>query len=113
MHELALSQSIIELVLERAQQEGLSTITRVVLEIGAAAGVEPESLRFCFDAVTRDTPAQGAELRIEAVPLWARCRDCGLEFEPEGLLAGCPCCRAMAPLFTSGRELRVKEFEGV
>ena len=37
MHELALSQSIVELVLERAAAERLRTVTRVVVEVGAAA----------------------------------------------------------------------------
>ena len=112
MHELALSQGIVELVLAHARREGLRSVTRIVLEVGAAAGVEPESLRFCFEAAAFDTAAQGAELRIDAVPLRGRCRECGLEFEPPGLMAACPRCQAYAPRFTSGRELRVKEFEG-
>ena len=57
MHELALSQSIVELVLERAAAERLRTVTRVVVEVGAAAGVDPEALRFCFEAVTEETAA--------------------------------------------------------
>jgi hydrogenase nickel incorporation protein HypA/HybF len=59
MHELALSQSIVDLVLERAAAERLRTVTRVV-EVGAAAGVDPEALRFCFDAVAEATAARGA-----------------------------------------------------
>jgi hydrogenase nickel incorporation protein HypA/HybF len=61
MHDLALSQSIVDLVLERAAAERLRTETRVVVEVGAAAGVDPESLRFCFEAVTEETAARGAE----------------------------------------------------
>jgi hydrogenase nickel incorporation protein HypA/HybF len=112
VHELALSQSIVDAVLQRAQQEGMQSVTRVVLELGTAAGVERESLCFCFDAVTRSTAAQGAELAIETVPLRGRCRECGLEFEPVGLVAPCPRCGTYAPIFTAGRELRVKSFEG-
>lgn len=112
MHELALSQSIVDAVLQRARQEGMHSVTRVVLEVGTAAGVERDALRFCFDAVTRATPAQGAALAIETVALRGRCRACGLEFEPAGLIAPCPGCGTYAPIFTAGRELRVKSFEG-
>jgi hydrogenase nickel incorporation protein HypA/HybF len=112
MHELALSQSIVDQVLERAGQERLWSVTRIVLQVGAGAGVEAEALRFCFDAVTRDTAAQGAELSIEVVALAAKCRECGWAFEPEALLAPCPRCGAFAPEITAGRELRVLEFEG-
>ena len=113
MHELALTESIVEIVLHRAQVEGMRTVTRVVLEVGAAAGVDAEALRFCFDAVTHDTPAQGAELAIEAIPLRAVCRECGDAFEPDSLLADCPRCHAYAPRVTAGRELRVREFDGI
>ena len=112
MHELALSQSIVEAVLQRARQEGIHSVTRVVLALGTGAGVEREALSFCFDAVTRATAAEGAELAIETVPLRGRCRACGLEFAPDGLVAPCPQCGTYAPVFTAGRELRVKSFEG-
>ncbi len=44
MYELALSQSIVDLVVGCARAEGLRTVTRVVVEIGVAAGVDPEGL---------------------------------------------------------------------
>jgi Zn finger protein HypA/HybF involved in hydrogenase expression len=34
-----------------------------------AACVEPDALRFCFDLVTADTLARGAELAIETIAL--------------------------------------------
>jgi len=55
MHELALSQSIVDLVVECARKEGVHAVTRVVVEVGVAAGVEPDALRFCFDVVAADT----------------------------------------------------------
>ena len=36
MHELALSQSIVDLVLERARVERVRTVTRVVVAVGTA-----------------------------------------------------------------------------
>ncbi|HUJ87368.1 MAG TPA: hydrogenase maturation nickel metallochaperone HypA [Burkholderiales bacterium] len=112
MHELALSESIVQLVLECARSENLHAVTRVTLEVGAGAGVEAEALRFCFDIVSADTPAQGAELRIETVPLRGRCLRCAAEFEPASLVDSCPTCGAYAPELLSGRELRVKSLDG-
>lgn len=112
MHELALSESIVDLVLECARRESLSAVTRVVVELGAAAGVEHEALRFSFDAVTADTPARGAELVIESVPLRARCRACAAEFEPENFFDACPRCGEHGAAVLAGRELRVKSLEG-
>jgi hydrogenase nickel incorporation protein HypA/HybF len=82
MHELALSQSIVDLVLEQARAARLRTVTRVAVAVGAAAGIDPEALRFCFDVVVEETMARGAALVIERVRLRARCRSCRQEFEP-------------------------------
>ena len=45
MHELALTQSIVDLVTRCGRQEGLHRVTRVVVEVGVAAAVEPGALR--------------------------------------------------------------------
>ena len=112
MHELALSQSIVELVLERAAAERLRTVTRVVVEVGAAAGVDPEALRFCFQAVTEATAATGAELVIMKVPRRVRCWICRHEFEPAAARAPCPACGRSGGELMQGRQLRVASFDG-
>ena len=112
MHELALSQSIVELLAERSAREGMRAVTKVVLEVGEAAGVQCEALRFCFDAVTRDTLAEGAELLIERTPAVGECAHCRRTFAMSGGLAPCPHCQGWGARLLSGRELRVKWFEG-
>lgn len=112
MHELALSQSIVDLVVECAGKEGVHKVTRVVVEVGVAAGVEPDALRFCFEVVAADTLVQGAELVIETIALQARCRNCACEFAPPRLVSPCPRCGSFAPHLLRGRELRVKSFDG-
>ena len=77
MHELSLSESITELVVEYARREGVGRVSRVVLALGAAATVELEALKFCFPITTANTLAEGAELVIETIPLQARCRPAG------------------------------------
>ena len=113
MHELALSESILELLLEQSRAAQLSRITRVVLEIGALAGVEPEALRFCFDAVTRNSPAEGAALHIEWREATGTCAQCGQTFPLAGFMTPCPDCGAYGVTPTAGLELRVSEFEGL
>jgi hydrogenase nickel incorporation protein HypA/HybF len=112
MHELALSQSMVDLVIEIARRERVRAVTRVTVEVGIAAGVEPDALRFCFDIVTAETLAQGAELAIETIALQARCRNCDCEFEPARLVSACPRCGSYAPSLVRGREFRVKSFDG-
>jgi hydrogenase nickel incorporation protein HypA/HybF len=112
MHELALCQNIVELVVERARNEGVDRVSRVTIEVGVAAGVEPDALQFCFECVAADTIAQGAELAIEMIPLRGRCRECACEFAPKRMFSACPRCGSGAPTLLTGRELRVKTFDG-
>ena len=112
MHELALTQSIVDLATACARQEGLHKVTRVVVEVGAASGVEPDSLSFCFDIVAADTMARGAELHIDRIDLWGACGACGNEFHMVHLASPCPECGAYGPRLLHGRELRVKSIDG-
>ncbi len=112
MHELALGQSIVDMIVECAQREGIGAVTRVVVEVGAATAVEPEALRFCFDVVAEQTALKGAELVVDTIAVRARCRRCAGEYAPETWTAPCPHCGGFDPELLAGRELRVKSFSG-
>ena len=112
MHELSLCESIAELVVAAARQEGVARVTRVTLEIGSAAPVDPEALRFCFPLTVADTPARDAELVIERVALRVRCQGCGAEYEPPAPIDPCPACGGFARSVLAGREMRVASFAG-
>jgi hydrogenase nickel incorporation protein HypA/HybF len=88
VHELALTESVVDAVTERLPGARISCVR---LEIGALSGVVADSVRFCFDVVTEGTPLQGARLDISHTPGWCRCRSCGAEFQPDGALMLCPC----------------------
>ena len=65
MHELGLTQEILEIVTQRAQER---KVTRVVLEIGKLSCVLPDAIRFCFDLCAQGTIAEGAQLEIVQQP---------------------------------------------
>jgi hydrogenase nickel incorporation protein HypA/HybF len=73
MHELAITESVVESVTQRFSDR---RVTRVVLEIGNLSGVVPDAIRFCFDVCAEGTPLQGASLDIIAIPARARCSTC-------------------------------------
>ena len=65
MHELSVTQSIVEICAEHA---GGARVTRVTLEVGAEAAIVPDALQFCFELCAQDTALQGAQLEIVEVP---------------------------------------------
>ncbi len=103
MHELAITQSVVETVTRRT---GDARVACVRLRVGLLAGVSADAMRFCFELVTAGTPLQGAELDIEQPPGRAVCRSCGESFQLGDLILLCPCGSADVELL-SGRELAV------
>ena len=103
MHELAITQSVVEAVTERT---GTAPVTVVMLRVGRLAGVVPDAMRFCFELVTAGTPLEGAELEIEEPEGRGRCRTCGAEFPLPDLVLLCDCGSADVEIL-AGRELAI------
>ena len=65
MHELALAKTLVDQILQVVEREQLGHVSRVVLELGTAAGVEADSLSLGFEVAARSSPVEGAALEIE------------------------------------------------
>lgn len=77
MHELSVTQAILETACRHADRAGVTRIHALDLRVGSLSGLSPESISFYFDLISRGTIAAGARLRFEQVPPHARCRSCG------------------------------------
>lgn len=107
MHELAITQSVVDAVLDKT---GDRKVTTVRVKVGRLAGVVPDAMRFCFDLVTAGTPLEGADLEIDRPPGAAHCRACDEDFDLDDLILLCPCGSADVEV-TTGRELLVSSVE--
>jgi len=111
MHELAATQSILSLALDEAAKAGAASITKVSLRVGEWSTIEPDCVRFCFDVLAKGTPAEGAELAVELVPVRYECEACGLHYTPADGGFSCPGCSGRRGKLVSGRELYVDSIE--
>lgn len=111
MHEMSLVESVLQIIEDAAKQQGFTKVRRVWLEIGQLSCVEPEALRFSFDAVMRDSIAHHAQLEIVEVAGQGRCGQCGCKVAMAGRDEVCPNCGSCAIAVTEGDQMRVKELE--
>jgi len=111
MHEMSLAEGVLQLVEDTARRERASRVKLVVLEIGRLSSVEPEAIKFCFEAVTHGSIAQGAALEIIAVPGAGWCMQCAETVPMTELYGACPTCGSHQVQPTGGTEMRVKEIE--
>jgi hydrogenase nickel incorporation protein HypA/HybF len=103
MHELAITQSVVDAVTERT---GSARVASVRLRVGRLAGVVPDAMAFCFELVTAGTPLDGAVLQFDRPEGRGRCRTCGRESVLADLVLLCDCGSADVEVL-AGRELAV------
>jgi len=111
MHELSVAQSIFEIVEQYVPRDQGQSVKSVKLKLGELSGVVPDSLEFCFSAITAETPLRGATLDIEHIPFVLHCRSCDRSFKSELGVVLCPECGHSDTQVVSGTEMQVVEIE--
>jgi hydrogenase nickel incorporation protein HypA/HybF len=118
LHEFSVAQSIVETVIQVAEQHGALAVRDVNLEVGEVALVNVEQLGWHIDMLVRGTLAEGAKLHWSRVPARIRCVECGYEggvrYEESDSASHfavpifeCPQCGGAQTTLISGRDLRV------
>lgn len=112
MHEMGIAMQIIEIAIASIPADLKNAqVKRVNIEVGKLSAVVPESLHFCFQIASQDTPLSDSELNIEEIPLKVRCTDCNVEwiaYEPVFL---CGKCNGKSVEMLTGRELDITSIE--
>ena len=111
MHELAIAQSVLEIVEATARRHDARHVDGIRIEVGALSCVDPAALRFCFDAVTRGTIAEGACLAIDTTAGAAWCMPCGAAVPLPALGEPCPRCGGYQLHVTQGDAMKVRDIE--
>lgn len=111
MHELSIAMSILDAAQrEMALRKG-AELRKISVRVGELAGVDPEALRFSFDAIKRETAWAGVELELDYIPRTNRCADCGAHFGVKNGEFGCPECGSTETSFVRGDELEIASLE--
>ena len=111
MHELAVTESILDIAIKHAQQAEASRVTDLYLVIGRLSSIVDESVQFYWDIISQATLAEGAVLHFNRVPAKMRCNDCSAEYEMQDQLAPCPNCESNNLTLISGDEFWLESIE--
>jgi hydrogenase nickel incorporation protein HypA/HybF len=84
---------------------------KVEVRIGEMAAIDPDALRFCFEAIIIGTDLESLELGIEVCPRRHRCQVCGREFVVRDYDSRCPQCASLETTCISGDELELAYLE--
>jgi len=90
MHELGIANSVLEAVRTESARYPGSKPRKVGVRIGTLTAIDPEALRFCFEAIVKDSEWEPLRLEIEICPQRQRCSACGHEFLVQDYEVHCP-----------------------
>jgi hydrogenase nickel incorporation protein HypA/HybF len=107
MHEVGIAASVLEAVrAEVATRPGTRAVS-VHLRIGELAGVDPDSLRFGFDALVKDSDLDPLALQVDYITRQQLCLACNRKFEPDRYTLECPSCGSLLGECVAGDELDI------
>ena len=111
MHEMAIAQSIIEIVNDTLADDERNKLKEIAIDIGELAAVVPDSLQFCYETIVHETEYQNAVLNINVIPLKIKCNNCNIESKIEKYAFICPKCESTNIIVISGEELNIRYLE--
>ncbi|MFN3967231.1 MAG: hydrogenase maturation nickel metallochaperone HypA, partial [Endomicrobiia bacterium] len=85
MHELGIAKDLFELVKKYTEENSLSKVTKIVIKIGAASGIDKNFLRHSFvDHILPGTFAENSAIEFDLEPVKLKCKKCNEIILPEG-----------------------------
>jgi hydrogenase nickel incorporation protein HypA/HybF len=111
MHELPVTQSILEIALRHAQQHNARSVRTIYVVIGQLSSIIDDSIQFYWGMIAEGTLAEGAKLEFRRLPAELQCQACGERYVmPAGELA-CPNCQSMHVKVISGEEFYLEAID--
>lgn len=113
MHEVGIISAMLKQIEKIMEQEQLTHVEKIVLEVGELSGVVPHYMEECYPAAVYKTRFSDTKLDMITIPGTVRCDICHEEFNGYEHDLCCPKCgnrRQLTPL--TGRELLIKEIVG-
>lgn len=108
MHELPVTQSVLDIVLRHASG---ARVTDVHLVIGELSAIVGDSVQFYWDMIAQGTPAEGARLHFRRVEARLSCMSCAHVYRPESGQLTCPNCGGAGAKIVSGEEFFVEAID--
>jgi hydrogenase nickel incorporation protein HypA/HybF len=111
MHELSIALSIVDGVLEEAEQRGGLQIRAVHLRLGPLSGVDRNALLFAYQVACEGTPLEGSQLEIQGSEVVVHCRTCQAENQLCVMDMRCPACGSRDTELLQGNNLEITALE--
>ncbi len=104
MHELSVTENILDIALKHATEAHAAKITIIHLVIGELSSIVDDSIQFYWDFLAKDTIAEGAALHFRRLPIELECLECNTRYVPATQEMACPECNSQRFSIIQGEE---------
>lgn len=111
MHELGVTEQLLEITLRHANKAGASSVSSIYLVIGNLSSIVDDSVQFYWDMIAKDTIAEKAKLHFKRIPAKLLCLDCSHEYQPSAEDLSCPNCHGTHIKIINGDEFYVEAID--
>ena len=111
MHELSVTESLLEITLRHAQEAQANRVTDLYIVLGQLSSIVDDSVQFYWDIIAKDTPAGKATLHFRRVPAELKCQVCGHTYAPSAEVLACPDCNSTQVKIIAGEEFYLEAID--
>jgi hydrogenase nickel incorporation protein HypA/HybF len=111
MHELSVTESVLEIALRHGRAAQASRITDLYLVIGQLSSLVDDSVQFYWDIIAHGTMAQEAKLHFKRVQAELQCLECNQRYSPGPADMACVACASTRVRVVAGDEFYIEAIE--
>lgn len=111
MHEMGITQSLLNIALDHAQRASAVRINGLTIVVGELSSIVDDSVQFYWDFVSQGTIAETAKLTFKRIPATARCMDCEHVAPLDREAFECPACGGGRLEIVTGKEFYLESID--
>lgn len=111
MHELAVTESVLDIASKHAEEAHAKKVTDLYLVIGRLSSIVDDCVQFYWDIISKDTICEGSQLHFKRIPARLVCTECDHQYLLENDLMPCPNCGSARVRVLSGDEFNLDSIE--
>jgi hydrogenase nickel incorporation protein HypA/HybF len=111
MHELSVTESLLKIALEYAEEANAKRVTDLNIVIGDLASMVDESIQFYWEIIAKGTIAEQATLHFRRVHAELQCNTCGEKYHPTDKDLVCPKCGGVGARIIAGEEFALESID--
>jgi len=111
MHELSVTESVLEIACKHAEKAQANKVTDIYLVIGRLSSIVDDSVSFYWDMISKNTVCEDAKLHFKRIPAKLICLQCNHEYTLDDELTPCPNCGSARVKVISGDEFNLDSIE--